>query len=866
MQDNKQFTCFIASPSDVKEERDACEVVVAEINRTFAANNISLRLIRWENDAHPAFGNDGQDVINEQLHPETADFFIGIFWSHFGTPTPRAESGTEEEFNLAFKRWEQTGSNHILIFFKTADVPQPIDTKQMEKVNNFKAKISGKGLYKEFRSVEDFSSALRESLTKELLQLIPFQKTEDDFDEIRNNLANKQKTALTIFRQEFKWIDRYICDRQSMPKSLADLENKAVLIDEVIDSNDSYVISAPPQYGLTTAAHHLRLIAWEKGKAWGYVNMDDLPSPQDMEEDIRKDFPGQEIACVIIDSWNQQKTYAVKIFEIIETIFPSVRIIVMHSCSEVGFVREPNLKIERAWKVRELLPMPRESVRKAVVSRCVQVSADENTILSKLLGDMEMMNIPRIPINCWTILIVSENPADQSPVNRTQLFDHLLFVLFNLFKPPTYGALPDTKDCNRFLGSFCEKLIRESRTCFSKRELIKHCSDFCEQQFIDVNIEVFFDILFDNRIIIQTSTTEYRFVATFWIYYFGAKQMEQSNEFRNYILSENRYANYPEIIEFYTGGTRDHGEILTLLDDDLQKTKKIMNEKLPLPNAFNPLKLFKWNSSPREVDRMKARLNEGMSNLPSCIKDQHADKTYNYFRPYDQSIQQCIEQASFYTFIQQVKSLSKALRNSDYATREIRVQIAQHVLSGWSEIAKVLFALSPVLAQTGQAMWEGFGFFLDDSFDKDKDDTKKLFIKILQACPHNVVRIVKDDLSSQRMGKLLYAVQDNLGEFIRHLLMIYLIAERPNGWEGHIRSYINSLSGNSFYLLDVFNALGFVLQYEFPSPKDETIGKQLAKECLGRHKSIPTSRIPDRKILSNQQRMEEDKPPVAQES
>ena len=99
------------------------------------------------------------------------------------------------------------------------------------------------------------------------------------------------------------------------------------------------------------------------------------------------------------------------------------------------------------------------------------------------------------------------------------------------------------------------------------------------------------------------------------------------------------------------------------------------------------------------------------------------------------------------------------------------------------------------------------------------------------------------------MGKLLYAVEDNLGEFIRHLLMIYLIAERPNGWEGHIRTYINSLSGNSFYLLDIFNALGFVLQYEFPSSRDEAIGMQLAKECLGRHENVSVDRIPNKRIL-----------------
>ena len=814
-------------------------------------------MIRWEDDARPAFGEDGQSVINEQLRPDEADFFVGIFWSRFGIPTPRAESGTEEEFNLALKKWEQTKSNRILIFFKTADVPQPIDTKQVEKVNQFRAKVSGKGVYKEFRTVEEFSSSLREALSKELLQHV--SSSAETGDAIMQQLECRQQESLSIFQQEFNWIDRYICDPQKRPKTLAEFENKAVLIDTIVDSPDSFVISAPSQYGLTSAAHHLRLVAWKKKKAWGYIDMDDFPSPSDVASVIQKDFQNHKIDCVIIDSWNSQKTFATKVFEIIDSNFPGVRLVVMHSYPETGLLHDSGIRVVREWRRRELLPMPRQSVREAVSSRCIQVAGDENTVLAKLLSDMEMMNIPRTPINCWTLLKVAENQTDQSPVNRTQLFDHLLFVLFNLFKLPTYGTLPNTNDCNRFLGSFCEKLIRESRISFTKREFIKHCSDYCDQILIDVDIEVVFNILFENKILIQTASSDYRFVASFWIYYFAAKQMEQSDEFRDYILGERKYANFPEIIEFYTGGTRDHGEILSLLDAELMKTREIMNERLPFPKTLNPLKQLSWTSSPREVDRMKTKLNEGMSNLPSCIKDQHADKTYNYFRPYDQSIQKYIDESLFFSFIQQVKSLSKALRNSDHSPREIKIQTIQHVLSGWAEIAKVIFALSPALAQTGRARWEGYGFILDDSFDEDRGDVKKTFIAVLQSCPHNVIRMVRDDLSSQRIGKLLYAVSDNLGEFVKHLLMYYLIAERPSGWELHIRSYINSLSGNSFYLFDVFSALGYVLQYEFPSPKDEVQIKQLAKECVGRHESTPTSRIPDSRITLGHKETEETK-------
>jgi hypothetical protein len=95
---------FIASPGDVAEERGMAESVVQELNRTLCkALCLRLELLRWETDTFPGLGSDSQAVINEQI-AEDFDIFVGILWSRFGTPTPRAESGTEEEFNRAVAR------------------------------------------------------------------------------------------------------------------------------------------------------------------------------------------------------------------------------------------------------------------------------------------------------------------------------------------------------------------------------------------------------------------------------------------------------------------------------------------------------------------------------------------------------------------------------------------------------------------------------------------------------------------------------------------------------------------------------------------------------------------------------------------
>jgi hypothetical protein len=110
---------LIASPNDVKEEREVLEDVIRELNITMSKNlGIRLDPIKWETHVYSAVGTDQQAVINDQIEDDY-DIFIGIIWKRFGTSTPRAESGTAEEFERAYQKWlKNPKSMEIMFYFK----------------------------------------------------------------------------------------------------------------------------------------------------------------------------------------------------------------------------------------------------------------------------------------------------------------------------------------------------------------------------------------------------------------------------------------------------------------------------------------------------------------------------------------------------------------------------------------------------------------------------------------------------------------------------------------------------------------------------------------------------------------------------
>lgn len=164
------LSVFVASPSDVDEERDRLEDAIRDLNTVWARNlGIRLDLVRWETHAHPSFGEDPQAVINEQI-PQDFDLFIGLMWYRFGTPTNRAESGTVEEFQRAKERYDANpNALQLMIYFKDAPAPVPpsqLDHKQLDSISKFRSSLGEEGsLYWSFQTADDFERLVRNHLS-----------------------------------------------------------------------------------------------------------------------------------------------------------------------------------------------------------------------------------------------------------------------------------------------------------------------------------------------------------------------------------------------------------------------------------------------------------------------------------------------------------------------------------------------------------------------------------------------------------------------------------------------------------------------------------------------------------------------------
>src|SRR5829696_6146577 len=127
---------FVASPSDLADERAAVDSVARELNQTQSERTGAfLDVVKWETHGLPGVGKDPQSLVSESIG-DNYDIFIGILSTRFGTSTPRALSGTEEEFERAYARYGDNPEQlRIMFYFKDPQIkPSELDLDQYTRV------------------------------------------------------------------------------------------------------------------------------------------------------------------------------------------------------------------------------------------------------------------------------------------------------------------------------------------------------------------------------------------------------------------------------------------------------------------------------------------------------------------------------------------------------------------------------------------------------------------------------------------------------------------------------------------------------------------------------------------------------------
>lgn len=152
---------FIATPSDIVQERNVIREIIDEWNIVHSKSRLAIiKCLGWENDIYSSLSEGRpQECINKQVL-EGSDLLIGVFWTRIGTPTGNYISGSVEEIKIHINT-----KKPVMLFFSNIPVRMDsVDAVQYEKLCTFKEWCYNQGLVTPYENVEDFINLFRRQL------------------------------------------------------------------------------------------------------------------------------------------------------------------------------------------------------------------------------------------------------------------------------------------------------------------------------------------------------------------------------------------------------------------------------------------------------------------------------------------------------------------------------------------------------------------------------------------------------------------------------------------------------------------------------------------------------------------------------
>lgn len=173
------YKIFIASPSDVLDEREAVKEVLNVWNIIHSERESAVLLpVGWDTHSFPEMGREPQTIINEQALSDV-DLLIGIFHAKLGSPTESFKSGTVEEVERHAAAGKPT-----MLYFSEKPIPHNADLKQVETLREWSQALidEKRGLIGFFNNLTDFKEKLSRNLSHNVSRLL--DRSAPDFSAI----------------------------------------------------------------------------------------------------------------------------------------------------------------------------------------------------------------------------------------------------------------------------------------------------------------------------------------------------------------------------------------------------------------------------------------------------------------------------------------------------------------------------------------------------------------------------------------------------------------------------------------------------------------------------------------------------------
>jgi predicted MPP superfamily phosphohydrolase len=359
---------------------------------------------------------------------------------------------------------------------------------------------------------------------------------------------------------------------------------------DIVTGDANLILYAYPEYGRTTILKELRYRLLSEAldirfpRLPAFVDFADIASNADNM--LRKVRGGSELppdkndlesllklghACVLIDDVQFDDVRRIAVLRAFVARYPKARYILsspQSSAAQFGALVDPEMPVRFEFvEVRELR---RNDMRQLLAQddRCTNVEE----WLDRLQEEFKEINLPFTAANGSILIEILSERHNFTPINRAVLMEQ--FIDTTLRKAAIEQSRRETFDYTNktdLLSYIASWMAKNDEYVLEKEKLRVEIKSYIDTRGLNVLIDDLLSEFLSTRILIVKQDGRISFRYRGVLEYFIALRMTSDADFRDWIISEERYLRFTNEILYYAGKLRNDKALIDLVEERHQQ-------------------------------------------------------------------------------------------------------------------------------------------------------------------------------------------------------------------------------------------------------------------------------------------------------
>jgi len=547
---------------------------------------------------------------------------------------------------------------------------------------------------------------------------------------------------------------------------------KPISFDDLVGSDDNFIIEAYPEYGKTTLLQQFcRTACVSKCKGENnaspfipvFLNFSEFqPGTDRVERAIRSSLPelpgdisiaillneGHLIICV--DDVDVTNANRMKILRNFVESFKSNRFVLsMPRRREAAYVK-PDLGFAVRFTNLTLGQFSRKNLR-ALVRKWDEPNIEEEHLLERVISELRAINVPQTPINSTLLLDIMSSDPGFSPINRPTLIERFIEQLLQKRSmTETQRRKFDFKNQVHFLGHLSAHMCETNTYLLESDDLSEFARAYLKKFGLPYSSQDILKDIIQARILnVRPSDGMISFRFRAFLEYFTAKHIATNEDFKSWVFDEGRYLSYLNELEYYSGLERSDSNLLSIVSKRHEIVSGVMfGERFREAMNGDELPSIPMNldESIKYADDLAAQISERplteteRDELLEAEIPRDSEGRQEVFRPVPKEISD--------KFILSLFMYSNLVKNSELITDHQKRQHLSAVLRSWSHVFFASFLHIPSLVKNRRLTVNGLNYVV--AYPKEYTDNQ-VAKEIAVNMPKELARLMCVFLGSEKL-------------------------------------------------------------------------------------------------------------------